>query len=452
MLSYQLAMDVTGGNISNVNTPGYTRQRALMVASGTVNAKSASAQLSVRVEKIDRMFDSYTEMQIAEQSQKVGAGEAKNDMLKRVETVLDETNGRKLNDVMSRFWSAWDDVAGNPAGKVERDALASVGQEMAGMFNSYGNQLYELQMSANDTIKNTLADINVYTGEIASLNRQIGQISDTSGEANQLLDERNVVLKKLCGLINCQYIEGANSSLNIYLANGKPLVEGDMSHGLALKKSGSAVFPDVVYSATGENVNAFLLPGKGKLGSLLDIRDRIIPEYMARLDDMAGTIMDQVNEIHRRGFDAKRNAGGDFFITIPENSKAYARDMAISGAILADSGRIAASATVAGDGDQAAAIAALKDELLMNGGQATLSSFYASLIGQVARDVAEAGRNSEYQANVLNQLTNQREGISGVSVDEEMMNLIKYQMGYNAAGKLCQVVDEMMETLMSLVR
>jgi len=89
---------------------------------------------------------------------------------------------------------------------------------------------------------------------------------------------------------------------------------------------------------------------------------------------------------------------------------------------------------------------------MMNGGQATLSSFYASLIGQLGREVADAGRNVEYQANVMTQLANQREAVSGVSIDEEMMNLIKYQMGYNAAGKLCQVVDELMDTLISLVK
>ena len=452
MLSYRLAMDVTGGNISNVNTPGYTRQQAVFAATGKVNAKAASAQLSVKVENIDRMFDGYTEMQIAEQAQKAGAGEAKNDMLARVEIVLDETNGGKLNDVMSRFWSAWGDLAVNPAGGVERDALASVGQEMAAMFNSYGDQLYDLQMNANDTIRNTVADVNVYAGEIASLNKEIGRISSTSGEANQLLDKRNEALKELCGLINCQYIEGANNSLNIFLTSGKPLVEGDASYGLVLKKSPVSDFHDVVYQETGEVINPFLTPGKGKLGALLDVRGRVIPEYMASLDEMAGTVMNKLNELHRQGFDAKRNLGGDFFVVVPEGSKNYARDIELNSAILADSGRIAAAATVAGDGEQATAIAALKDELLMNGGQATVSTFYASLIGQVARDVAEAGRNSEYQANLLTQLNNQREGVSGVSIDEEMMNLIKYQLGYNAAGKLCQVVDEMMETLMNMAR
>ncbi|MDI9570838.1 MAG: flagellar hook-associated protein FlgK [Pseudomonadota bacterium] len=452
MLSYQLALDVTGGNISNVNTPGYTRQRPLLTASGTVNAKAASAQLSVRVERIDRMFDAFTEMQIAEQSQKAGAADAKNDMLKRVETVLDETQGGKLNDAMNRFWSAWEDLAGNPSGKVERDALVSAAQEMTGIFNSYGEQLFDLQRSANDAIKDTLAEIDVYAGELASLNRQIGQISDASGEANRLLDERNAIVKRLSGLINCQCIEGPNHSLNIYLTNGKPLVEGEMSNRLALKKNSGAFFPDIVYSPTGESVTPFLSPEKGKLGSLLDIRDRAIPEYLARLDDMAGTIMNKVNDIHRQGFDAKRNLGGNFFVLIPKDALSHARYLAIDSKIVADSGRIAASATVAGDGKQAAAIAALRNELLMNDGQATLGAFYASLIGRVAREVAEASRNSEYQSNVLVQLTNQREGISGVSVDEEMMNLIRYQMGYNAAGKLCQVVDRMMETLMGMVR
>ncbi len=453
MLSYQLAMDVTGGNISNVNTAGYSRQRAVLASTGSVSAKTASAQLSVKIETVERMFDSYTEMQIAEQSQKVGAGETKNEMLQRLETVFDETNGAKLNDVISRFWSAWDDLANSPSGQVERNALISVAKEMTSMFNSYGDQLYTIQQNINDNVKSTVAQINGYAADIASLNRQIGQTASGTGETNRLLDERNALMQKLCGLVNCQYIDGTNNSLNIYLTNGMPLVEGDTSHELGVIKSSTSDFHDVIYKEkAGESINQYLAANKGKLGALIDARDRLIPAYMDKLDDMAGTIMSRVNDIHAQGFDAQRNLGGKFFVVEPEGSVSYARKLAVNQAIVDDSGKIAASATVSGDGEQAAAIAALKDELIMNGGQATLNSFYASLIGQLGREVADAGRNVEYQANVMTQLANQREAVSGVSIDEEMMNLIKYQMGYNAAGKLCQVVDELMDTLISLVK
>jgi flagellar hook-associated protein 1 FlgK len=453
MISYQLAMDITGGNISNVNTAGYSRQRAVFAATGNVNAKAASAQLSVKIETVERMFDGYTEMQIAEQSQKVGAGETKNSMLQRVETVFDETNGAKLNDVIGRFWSAWDDLAKRPAGQAERDALVSVAGEMTSMFNTYGDQLYSLQQNIDDNVKNTVAQINSYTADIASLNRQIGQTAGGGGETNRLLDERNALLKQLCGLVNCQYIGGPNNALNIYLVNGQALVEGETSHALGVIKGSDSEFYDVVYKEkAGESINQYLAATKGRLGALLDARDGIIPSYLDKIDDLAGTIMTQVNDIHARGFDAQRNLGGKFLVVEPEDSVAYARHLAVNQMIIADSGKIAASATVSGDGEQAAAIAALKDKLIMNGGQTTVSSFYASLIGQLGREVADAGRNAEYQANVMTQLANQREGISGVSIDEEMMNLIKYQMGYQAAGKLCQVVDEMMNTLMSLVK
>jgi len=222
---------------------------------------------------------------------------------------------------------------------------------------------------------------------------------------------------------------------------------------LGVIKGSDSEFYDVVYKEkAGESINQYLAATKGRLGALLDARDGIIPSYLDKIDDLAGTIMTQVNDIHARGFDAQRNLGGKFLVVEPEDSVAYARHLAVNQMIIADSGKIAASATVSGDGEQAAAIAALKDKLIMNGGQTTVSSFYASLIGQLGREVADAGRNAEYQANVMTQLANQREGISGVSIDEEMMNLIKYQMGYQAAGKLCQVVDEMMNTLMSLVK
>jgi flagellar hook-associated protein 1 FlgK len=125
--------------------------------------------------------------------------------------------------------------------------------------------------------------------------------------------------------------------------------------------------------------------------------------------------------------------------------------MKVSTEITDDISKIAASSTVNGDGDNAASIGAIKDELVMNGGTSTLSAYYSSIVGQVGQDAAYANRNFEHNTDLMTQLTNKREGVSGVSIDEEMLNLIKYQTGYNASAKLFTLTEELIDTLIGLV-
>jgi flagellar hook-associated protein 1 FlgK len=190
---------------------------------------------------------------------------------------------------------------------------------------------------------------------------------------------------------------------------------------------------------------------KGKLAALLNVRDDFIPDYKEKLDDLAKEIIAQVNDAHKKGYDTYQNTGSNFFV--PAGADSIAKNMAVTSEIIADVNRIAASAVVsAGNGATAQEIASLKDLLLMNNDTASFGSYYGSMVGEIGRDVADANSNAEQQDAILTQLVAHRESKAGVSVDEEMMNIIKYQLGYNAAGKLCQTVNELMDTLMSLIK
>jgi flagellar hook-associated protein 1 FlgK len=128
-----------------------------------------------------------------------------------------------------------------------------------------------------------------------------------------------------------------------------------------------------------------------------------------------------------------------------------ARNFQVSAAVSSEVNKIAASATVNGDGDNALALSAIKDKA-MSGGTATISDNYASLIGRIGRDAADAKSSLDQQTLIMDQLSNRREATSGVSLDEEMMNLMKYQMAYNATGKLVNTANQMLDTLMQLVK
>jgi len=448
LTSYQTAIDVTGGNIANVSTPGYSRQRPVLRTTGDVQAGASGSQMSVEVAKVERIFDNYLEVQIVEQQQKAGYSEAESSLLGRIELIFNESKGAGLNDVMGRFWGSWDDLANNPGGQVERDALLSASEVLAARFNTMATDLEDIKKDASLSIKDTIFEINKFTSRIADLNKSIVERGNVSGESNRLLDERSESLKSLSALVQLNYVSDANGSLNIFLPNGKQIVGANVALEIGFK-SDHVVFKD----SPSESLDQVLSQGgKGKIAGLLNVRDDFISDYQNNLDDLASEIISQVNELHKEGFDAYQNTGNDFF-AVP--SKDIAKNMAVKDEIVNDVRLIAASAVVSsGNGEIAREVSALKDQItkFLNGDKATFGSYYGSMIGQIGRDVADANSNAEQQDTILNQLISHRDALSGVSVDEEMMNILKYQMGYNAAGRLCQTVNELLDTLMNLGR
>jgi flagellar hook-associated protein 1 FlgK len=163
---------------------------------------------------------------------------------------------------------------------------------------------------------------------------------------------------------------------------------------------------------------------------------------------LTNTLATRVNAVHGSGFDAYGNPGLDFFVI--GDAVNPSGSLGVNSLIAADMNRVAASATLSGDGENATRLAAIRDELLMDGGKTSLSGFLATMVGELGRQTANAKTNSEHQTAILNYLSNQRESVSGVSIDEEMILLIKYQMGYTAAGKLAGMVNDMLDTLMNI--
>jgi flagellar hook-associated protein 1 FlgK len=185
----------------------------------------------------------------------------------------------------------------------------------------------------------------------------------------------------------------------------------------------------------------------------METRDVVINDYMTRLDTLAGAIIQEVNALHNDaitpsgfGLDGSQN---DFF------TGSNAGDIAVNSDILADVNLIAAAgdaAALPGDNSVAIAIANLQSALTMSGGSASFDDYYTTLVGDVGSDVQTANLNYDHQSSMIQHLENYREEVSGVSLDEEMVNLVKFQHAYNAAARLITVTDEMMETIISIAR
>ena len=443
LLAHQTAMNLTGSNITNVDTPGYTRQRPVFSSWGSVDKGTG-----VGIEKIERVYDRFLGVQINDKMHDVGYSEAKKGALENIEIIFNESSSSGINELLNRFWSSWEDLSANPAGQVERDALVSASQNLASVFRSSSDELVSVQNDANAEIAGLIHQANGYISDIADLNGKIAAIKTGKGDANNLIDKRAEALKGLAGILDFQHLEDSDASVNVFLSNGMPLVMGDRTWELGVKTDpANSNFYNVVFRDDPAEEVLNNVVTKGKLAGFLEVRDDKVVNYLSDLDSLAASIIAEVNAQHQLGYDMGHNLGGVFF-----EPATVARDMRVSTDIAEDVNKIAASETVNDDGGNAELIGAIKDKLVMNGGTSTFNSYYASFVGKIGQDLADEERGLDHHTNIMNQLINKREGISGVSIDEEMINLARYQLGYNSAARLCNVADELIDTLLNLVR
>ena len=448
LLTQQLGIDVTGHNIANVNTLGYSRQRVNMQTNVPIPFWPGQTGTGVNAVDIQRIYDRFVGVQINNENQNLGRWETQKGGLEKVEMIFDETTGYGLSQAMDEFWNAWQDLVNNPSGHTERTALVAKSEILANRFNKIYSDLEQTQKDADNSIKGTVEEINLISDQIADLNEQISQIEATGQNANDLRDQRDLLLNELSSMMDITTSEGNDGKVTVFISGGRPLVQNNSSWDLSTQTNASG-FQDIVWlDGNGGTVNITDNISGGRLKGWIEVRDVSIPGYLSRLDDLAGTIINEVNSLHQVGFDLNGNPGEVFF------TGTSASDMAVNPNIVSDVNLIAASGTaggVPGDNSNAIAIASLQNALTMSGNTATFGDYYNSIVTDAGSDVQTAGINFEHQTAMVSHLNNYRESISGVSLDEEMVNLIKFQHAYDAAAKLITTVDELLNTVLNMV-
>jgi flagellar hook-associated protein 1 len=444
----QLQIDTTGHNISNANTDGYTRQQAILAASPALSAVSVwgdtlPGQLGsgVDVTGYRRIRDQFNDNSLRSQLGQQAGAEVSQDALQRVELTFPEPGSNGLQSIMTKFWNAWHDVATNPDNAGARAALVKQSQTMASAFNSAASDL-QAQRADADTQANSVVDqINSISTEIAKLNDSIKKLSAVGQTPNDLMDSRDKLIDQMAALGNTT-VSYSDDNVATVTIGGLTVV--DPSGATSRSRSDfDGQFPSAM-SAT-----------SGKLGGLLDVYQNVIPGFQSRLDKLAVAIHDDVNAVHAQGFDLSGNAGGSFFASASITS---ASQLAIDPAILADPSKVAAAGSAtAGPGDSTNAFALLG---LSDGSTpppvstlgSTYNDYYSSLISDLGVAAQSATSAKTTADAVVNTLTAQRQSVSGVSLDEEMTNLIQFQHAYSAAGRMISTMNQMLDTLMGMVQ
>jgi flagellar hook-associated protein 1 len=446
LLAQQRAINVTGNNIANVNTPGYSRQVLRFEAGTAAESEIGTVAFGVQAKEVERVYDQFLGGQMNTEISTLGRWEAQESMLDRVEVVFDESDGSGLNQVLSDFWSGWQDLTLNTSGSTERAVLAGDGQNVADTIRGKFAELEQIQSDIDTAMTGAVSDVNRLTTQIADLNKKIAAIETSGGQANDYRDSRDLALKELSEIINISSYVDSQGQVVVSAGSGRTLVESGNTWALSTQTNASGhvdvLWPDI---SGGTNITAEITGGK--MGGWLQARDVQIADYQTRLDDLAQGLITQVNTWHAAGYGLSGATGTAFF------TGSGAADIQMNSAILSNTGLIAASATAAGvpgNADTATAINGLRTDLTMNGGTATFDDAVNTLVSQVGNDDAEAKTYATHQSDMVSYLESYRDSISGVALDEEMVNLIKYQAAYNAAAKMISMADEMLDTLMGM--
>jgi len=451
LFSQQTAVNVTGHNIANVNTPGFSRQRAVMVTGLSLNVPGGRVGTGVSVATIERVYDRFLAAQISAQVQGKGKSEAEMQVLDQVQAIFDETSGGGLNQAFNDFWNAWKMVATNPQGSAERSALVAKTTTLTQLFRDIDSHLSTLQTDINANMRGLVDRANSLTKEIAGLNLAIQQV-EVGGQqpANDLRDRQQVLVDQLSELLPVQVFSQADGQIGLQLPNGKPLISGTSTWQLTANASGGSVQIQWV-DASGAPVDITAQLSQGKLGGFIHARDTLLTDYRNKLDTLAAGLINAVNSVHRAG------VGLTSATDLPLFMGSTAGDITINPTIQQNSDHLAAAVLesdgtyAVGDNRNALAIAALQTTPLNLGGTwRTLDEYHGMLLGQVGTDAQQAEQGLAYQEAMLTQLTNRRDSISGISIDEEMTNLIKFQQAYSAAARLITRVDEMLRTVIEM--
>jgi flagellar hook-associated protein 1 len=415
LLAEQQAIDVTGQNITNANTEGYSRQTAVLqtneplriAALSSVTGEGGQLGTGVSVATYTRIRDTYLDAQYRTQNAGLGAANTQAEALGQAQGAFDEPSSAGIASQLSAFWTAWSSLADSPSSEAAKVSVVSAGTQLTSTLHQVSAELQAIegQVAAQyAAITGPSGEVQQDANQIAQLNHQIKLSLQAHQQPNDLEDRRDELVDKLSELADVTVAKEADGTYTVSFGDAaQPLVE-----------DATVNWPQALTAAAG-----------GQLGALAELSSPAgaLAQYQTALNGVAETLASSVNALHT---------------TTPFFSGATAATIAVA----VKPAEVQTSATGASGGDEVALeIAALR------GGEA--EQRYAALIAQIGGGVQNAQNDQTNAKAVVAAIGNQRQSVSGVSLDEEMTNLISFQHGYQASARALTTMDEMLDTLIS---
>lgn len=482
LFAQQSAINTTGHNIANANTEGYSRQTVNFSAMNPMeppgmNKSTMPGQLGqgVTVDSIQRARDTFVDAQYRNESQTLGDLSIQQETYSKLESIFNEPSESGMRASVDQFWASWQDLSRNPDNLTARSVVKESAVAMVDAFKYTDAKLSELKTDLQTSANMKAHEANTMLEQIEKLNKDIVHIESLGTDnANDLRDQRDLLTDKLSKLMNINVKEQSNGSYNITLTDGQTLLDQN-----GVKRVGQDVALD---SITG-----------GEIGGINKSINEVIPEFQEQLDAMVQGLLygkmsievpagsnladgssygqntvievEGINGLHKLGWTLNQGAvGGMDLFTSKENFTSI-QNLQVNPDIISNLSNIATSMrtevvngqpqVLKGNGDIALAIGKIRDAVTTfetASGKIRTGNFddnFRSVIGDLGVKAQEINRRVVNQESIINSVSNRRDSIVGVSIDEEMANLVKFQHAYTATARMMTAVDEMLDTIIN---
>ena len=519
LASQQAALNITGHNISNANTQGYTRQIGNLTATTpytiSVTGKNLSLGTGASLETITRARDTYVDRQFRGETSKQQYWAGREDSLQKIEGILNEPSDNSLHTDMDNFWNAWSDLSKNPENMGARSVVCERALTLTESFHNIAQQVSDMRENLDSNIKIRIQQINTYGHQIKDLNDQIKQAEVARDNPNDLRDKRDLLVDELSKIVSVRVVETQDSAFTDRSVNNFKVIIGNenSTENNTLVDDSKVRFLEepppqkiingynstlVVWSDDPNPVKKDVDLGSnlGMLAANIEVRDNDLPKFGEQFDKLAQGIASAVNAFHQtgQGLTAEGTVGINFF-TDGSNSPVLdsqglpivtASTITLNFEIEDDLTRIASGTiplddstdppthaldadgnplVTVGDGSIARGLSSLSggwsalkdfiasgkfgsvDQTPVSG--ASFGDYYGANVAQMGVDVQQAERMKAGQDVLVVHLSNQRESYSGVSLDEEMTNLVRFQKSYSAAARMVTMMDDMLDTIVN---
>lgn len=441
MAAQRAALEVITQNIANASTPCYTRQRPEMaaIAASRVFSPTRSGQ-GVQLKYVQRLWDARLAATINYNLGLFKNAEARAYRLEEIEGFIGSLE-HGLHTLTAEMFNAWSDLGVDGANMGARRAVVGAAQALADGLRQTVTRLRQMQAEQDARLSSAVEQVNALLHRVAELNGQVQGNKGTVG-GNTAATQRDQAMQRLAELVGAVGVEREDGTLSVLIG------------GLEVVHSSTVMPLQLVPDPTDPNIHHIEVCGfqdpqgiSGQLRAVMEIRDHYIPKYLARLDTFARTLADAVNAQHQAGYDFNGDTGLEFFEYDPNWP---AGTIKVNEALVDNARLVAASAIPqpSSDGENAFHIASIRYQELF--GDLTPEQYIADVVAEVGTDVSAAHDEAQTRENLVDALNARYQERYGVSVDEEAVELMKYQKAFIASTRIARVVNEMMDDLLSI--
>ena len=445
-------VEVAGQNLANINTTGYSRQRVQIATSTDLSTGIGQQGTGATAVAIQQVVSSLLNNQIQGQQSVSSYWSAQQSALQSAQTDLNEfldgtgstdstsassgsTSSSGLSGQLSGLFSAFSSLATSPTSLTARQAVVNQAQNLASTFNQISSQLTQMQSSLNASVSSDVSSANEQLSNIAGLNQQISFAEFGGGNANDLLDEREQALENLSQLTDITTSTETGGAVDVSIGGQTLVSGGQVLDTLQTYDAGSG---NLLVQTTTSGTNLTL--AGGSIQGTIDARDGTLATLQNNVNTLASHLITQVNTVHGGGYSLTGSTGADFF------SGTDAATITVNAALVNNPSLVQASgdATATGDNSVALSLAQLDNTTQSGLNGESFSGYYTQTVGHLGNALSTANTQVTDQTSVSTMLATQRSSVSGVSVDEEMTNLMGFQRAYEASAQLVTTINTLM--------